>query len=235
MNHFVVLKSVSRRRIVIHDPAIGVRVFTPEEFAPHFTGIAMELSPGAGFAARDEQVHFTLRGLMGRVTGLKRGLGQILALALALEAVVIALPFYLQWVVDQALLAADRELLAVLALGCGLLVLLQAGMGAVRGWWVATLSTRLNFQWLGNVFGHLVRLPLEFFEKRHVGHIVSCFGSVTTIQKTLTTGVVQALVDALMVLGTLLMMGLYSPALLAVSLVATALYALLRWGVFRSL
>ncbi len=235
MNHFVVLKSVSARRIVIHDPAIGVRSFTPEEFAPHFTGIAMELSPGAGFEPRSERANFTLRGLMGRITGLKRGLGQILALALALEVVVIALPFYLQWVVDQALLAADHELLAVLALGFGLLVLLQAGMGAVRGWWVATLSTRLNFQWLGNVFGHLVRLPLEFFEKRHVGHIVSVFGSVSVIQKTLTTGVVQALVDALMVAGTLAMMGLYSTRLLAVSLVATALYALLRWSIFRAL
>jgi ATP-binding cassette subfamily B protein RaxB len=235
MNHFVVLKSVSARRIVVHDPKVGVRVFTPEEFAPHFTGVAMELAPGTGFQARDDQVRFTLRGLMGRVSGLKRGLAQILALALALEVVVIALPFYLQWVVDQALVAADRELLAVLALGFGLLVALQAGMGAVRGWWVATLSTRLNFQWLGNVFGHLVRLPLEFFEKRHVGHIVSVFGSVTVIQKTLTTGVVQALVDALMAAGTIAMMGLYSPTLMAVSLAATAGYALVRWSVFRAL
>jgi len=235
MNHFVVLTAVSARRIVVHDPAVGVRTFKPAEFAPHFTGIALELSPGEGFAPQSERVHFTLRGLMGRITGLNRGLAQILALALALEVVVIALPFYLQWVIDQALLAADRELLAVLALGFGLLVLLQAGIGAVRGWWVATLSARLNFQWLGNVFGHLVRLPLEFFEKRHVGHIVSCFGSISVIQKTLTTGIVQALVDGLMVAGTLLMMGLYSPALMAVSLVAAALYGLLRWSVFRSL
>jgi ATP-binding cassette subfamily B protein RaxB len=235
MNHFVVLKSVSTRRIVIHDPAVGVRTFAPEQFAAHFTGVALELAPAAGFRPRDERVHFTLRGLMGRITGLNRGLAQILALALALEVVVIAAPFYLQWVVDQALLAADRDLLAVLALGFGMLVLLQAGMGAVRGWWVATLSARLNFQWLGNVFGHLVRLPLEFFEKRHVGHIVSCFGSVTTIQKTLTTGVVQALVDGLMAAGTAAMMAVYSPVLLAVSLAATALYAGLRWAVFRSL
>ncbi len=235
MNHFVVLKSVSARRLVIHDPRVGARTLTVDEFAPHFTGIALELSPGEGFAPTSERLHFTLRGLMGRITGLNRGLAQILALALALEVVVIALPFYLQWVVDQALLAADRELLGVLALGFGLLVLLQAGIGAVRSWWVATLSARLNFQWLGNVFGHLVRLPLEFFEKRHVGHIVSCFGSIEVIQKTLTTGLVQALVDGLMVAGTLAMMGLYSPVLMAVSLVAASLYGLLRWSVFRGL
>ena len=235
MNHFVVLKSVSARRLVIHDPRVGARTLTVEEFAPHFTGIALELSPGEGFAPTSERLRFTLRGLMGRITGLNRGLAQILALALALEVVVIALPFYLQWVVDQALLAADRELLGVLALGFGLLVLLQAGIGAVRSWWVATLSARLNFQWLGNVFGHLVRLPLEFFEKRHVGHIVSCFGSIAVIQKTLTTGLVQALVDGLMVAGTLAMMGLYSPALMAVSVAAAGLYGLLRWSVFRAL
>jgi ATP-binding cassette subfamily B protein RaxB len=134
-----------------------VRSFAPEEFAAHFTGVAMELSAASGFAARDERVHFTLRGLMGSVTGLGAGSRRSSRSRSALEVVVIALPFYLQWVVDQALLAADSELLAVLALGFGLLVLLQAGMGAVRGWWVASLSARLNFQWLGNVFGHLVR------------------------------------------------------------------------------
>ena len=235
MNHFVVLKSVSARRIVIHDPAIGVRSFTPEEFAQHFTGIAMELTPAAGFEPRREKLDFTLRGLMGRITGLGASLGQILALAVALEVVVIALPFYLQWVVDHGLLAADLDLLAILAIGFGLLVLLQTGLGAVRGWWVATLSARLNFQWLGNVFGHLVKLPLEFFEKRHVGHIISCFGSVTVIQKTLTTSVVTALVDALMVLGTAAMMAAYSLQLMAVSVAATALYAGLRWSVFRAL
>ena len=131
MNHFVVLKSVSGGRIVVHDPAVGARAFTPAEFAPHFTGIALELSPGEGFAPQSERVHFTLRGLMGRITGLNRGLAQILALALALEVVVIALPFYLQWVIDQALLAADHELLAVLAIGFGLLVLLQADRKSV--------------------------------------------------------------------------------------------------------
>jgi len=235
MNHFVVLKSVGARRLVIHDPAVGVRSIAPEEFSRHFTGVAMELSPASGFAPHRDRLSFTLRSLMGRIRGLNRPLVQIFALALALEGVVIALPFYLQWVVDHALLAADVDLLGVLALGFGLLVLLQASLTATRSWWVATLSARLNFQWLGNVFGHLLRLPLEFFEKRHVGHIVSCMNSVNVIQKTLTTGVVQAGVDALMVLGTGAMMALYSPSLLGVSAAFAVIYAGLRRGVFRAL
>ncbi|SFU63209.1 peptidase domain-containing ABC transporter [Pseudoduganella namucuonensis] len=235
MDHFVVLVSVSGRRAVIHDPAIGVRSFTMEEFSKHFTGIALELSPATDFTPTDQKLHFTLRGLMGHITGLKRGLGQILLLALGLETIAIALPFFLQWVVDHALVSADRDLLTTLALGFGLLVLIQAAISAVRGWFVAAISTQLNFQWLGNVFAHLVKLPLEYFEKRHVGNIMSRFGSITTIQKTLTGGFVQAMVDGLMVAGTFGMMLLYSPRLASVSLIAVAIYALMRWALFHGL
>ncbi|MES2073437.1 MAG: peptidase domain-containing ABC transporter [Pseudomonadota bacterium] len=235
MDHFVVLISVSAREAVIHDPAVGVRRFSLKEFGKHFTGVALELSPANDFTPVSQKLQFTLRSLMGRITGLKRGLTQILLLAMALEFVSIALPFYLQWVVDQALVSADRDLLTTLALGFGLLVLIQSAIGAVRGWFVVAMSTRLNFQWMGNVFAHLVKLPLEFYEKRHIGSILSRFGSITTIQKTLTTGFVQAVVDGVMVLGTFSMMLWYSRSLAAVALVAVLLYAAMRWSVFRSL
>lgn len=235
MDHFVVLAAVSARRVLIHDPAVGLRSMSVDEFSKHFTGVALELSPASDFVAADQRLRFTLRGLMGNITGLKRGLVQILLLALALELLAMALPFFLQWVVDHALVSADQDLLSTLALGFGLLVVIQTAVGAVRGWFVASLSARLNFQWLGNVFAHLVRLPLAYFERRHVGSILSGFGSVSTIQKTLTTGFVQAAVDGVMVLGTFAMMLLYSPALASVALVAVILYALTRWSLYNGL
>jgi ATP-binding cassette, subfamily B, bacterial CvaB/MchF/RaxB len=235
MDHFVVLKSLSARKAVIHDPAVGLRTFSMAEFSKHFTGIALELTPATDFKPSTEKLQFTLRGLMGRITGMKRGLTQILLLALALEFVAISLPFYLQWVLDHAIVGADRDLLTTLALGFGLLVLIQAAIGAVRGWFVVALSTQLNFQWLGNVFAHMIKLPLAFYEKRHIGSILANFGSITTIQKTLTTSFVQAMVDGVMVVGTFAMMLSYSGALAAVAAVAVVLYGLMRWSVFHAL
>jgi ATP-binding cassette subfamily B protein RaxB len=235
MDHFVVLVSLSGSSAVIHDPAIGERVLGAEELSKHFTGVALELTPANDFVPATQKLNFKLRGLMGRITGMRRGLAQILVLALGLELVSIALPFYLQWVIDHALVSSDSDLLATLALGFGLLVLIQGAIGAVRAWFVMALSTSLNFQWLGNVFGHMVKLPLEYYEKRHIGSILSRFGSITIIQKTLTSGFVQALVDGIMVVGTLTMMLLYSVKLTGVALVAVALYGLIRWSVFRSL
>src|SRR3546814_17460665 len=100
--------------------------------------------------------------------------------------------FYLQWVVEQGVVAADRELRTVIGLGFGLLVLLQVGTYLLRGWAVVYLSTKLGLQWMGNVFTHLLRLPLDFFEKRHLGDVVSRMGAVQAIQRTLTTSFVEA-------------------------------------------
>ncbi len=235
MDHFVVLTSVSQREVVIHDPAVGRREMTMEEFGKYFTGVALELKPANDFTPSDHRTKFTIRGLMGTITGLKRGLSQVLLLALALECVVIALPFFLQWTVDHALPSADKDLLTTLALGFGLLVLIQGVIRAVRNWFLISLSTDLNFQWYGNVFGHLVKLPLEYFEKRHIGSITSSFGSISTIQRALTSTFIQAIVDGVMVLGTLLMMMMYSGQLAAIAFVSVLLYGALRWGQFNQL
>jgi ATP-binding cassette, subfamily B, bacterial CvaB/MchF/RaxB len=235
MNHFVVLKSVSRRQVVIHDPAVGERRLVLAEFAKHFTGVALELTPSAGFTQVQETQTFTLRSLMGRVVGLKRGLLQLLLLGVALQVCALVAPFYLQWVVDEALVGADRDLMTVLGLGFLLLVVVQTAMSAVRSWVTTVLSTSLNFQWLGHAFAHLMKLPLPYFEKRHLGDIVSRFGSIQTMQHTLTTQFVEGVIDGLLVLVTLVVMLLYSLQLTAVAVAAVVLYAFLRWGMFRAL
>ena len=60
MNHFVVLKSVSVTHAVIHDPAVGERRLPLAEFAKHFTGVALELTPTAEFTKKVEVQNYSL-------------------------------------------------------------------------------------------------------------------------------------------------------------------------------
>ncbi len=229
LNHFVVLVGCRGGIATIHDPARGVVRRPIAALSPHFTGVALELVPAPGYAPRTERQRLGLRQLFGRVTGLKRALGQVLLLALALEILVLLSPFLLQWVVDDVLVSGDRDLLLTLGVGFGLLVILQAGTAALRSWAVLHLSATLKLQWLGNVFAHLLQLPLEWFERRHTGDIWSRFAAVGEIQKTLTTSFVEALIDGALVLLTLVMMCAYSLALAGVAASAVTLYAALRW------
>jgi ATP-binding cassette, subfamily B, bacterial CvaB/MchF/RaxB len=234
MNHFVVLKIVRRTGIVIHDPAAGERQLTMMEVSKHFTGVALELSPGAQFRKTEEVLRFSLLSLMGPVIGLKRGLIQILLLGIALQICVLAAPFYIQWIIDEVVVVGDRDLLTVLGIGFLLLVLVQAAITAMRYWVMVTLATDINFQWLGNTFNHLMRLPLPFFEKRHLGDIISRFGSIQTIQSSLTTQFVEGVVDGLLVVGTFALMMFYSVQLTLVATSAVIIYLLLRLAIFRA-
>ena len=47
---------------------------------------------------------------MGPVVGLKRSLAQVFVLALALQAVAIVSPFYMQWAIDGAVVSGDRDI-----------------------------------------------------------------------------------------------------------------------------
>jgi ATP-binding cassette subfamily B protein RaxB len=235
LDHFVVLAKVGRRSVTVLDPAFGERELDFDEVSRHFTGVALELTPGAEFQKQPAPPAIRLSQLTGPVRGLWRALAQILLLSVALQVFVLLAPFYMQWVVDQVLVSADRDLLTVLGLGFGLAVLLQVAIGLLRGWALVFLSTRLGLQWLGNVFAHALRLPLEFFEKRHLGDVVSRMGAVQAIQQTLTTSFIEALIDGLMAIATLAMMLLYSPRLALVTLVAVALYLGLRALTFRPL
>jgi len=231
-NHFVVLVKVRRDAVLIHDPARGAHWVKWARLSRHFTGAAMELTPDAGFERGDEQRRITIRQLLGRVVGLRRSLGQIVALALVLEFFVLLSPFYLQWVIDDVLVTADRDLLVTLGIGFALLVAIQVAAAAIRSWAVLHLSATLNLQWLGNVFAHLLRLPLAWFERRHMGDIWSRFFAVQQIQKTLTTSFLEVLLDGALVVTTLAMMALYSLLLSAVVLAFVVLYAVLRWALF---
>ena len=234
-NHFVVLKEVGARHVVIHDPAMGIRKLSFEEVSAAFTGVALELWPNPGFKQVTFKQSVKLRDMMGHVTGLYRSMGQVLLLALALEVFALVSPFYMQWVVDHVLVSADRDLLTTLALGFGLLVFMQQAISTVRAWVIMHMSTTLNVQWRANLFAHLIRLPVDFFEKRHLGDVVSRFGAIDQIQHTLTSTFVEAILDGVLTIATLAMMFLYSPTMAWIAIGAMLLYGLGRWAWFRPL
>lgn len=228
LNHFVVLEKVKRDAITILDPANGRRVVGMAEVSERFTGVALELAPGASFAAVEKPRAIPLRQLTGSIVGLRRSLALILLLSIALQAFVLIAPFFMQWTVDQVLVSGDRDLLTVLGIGFGLALLLQVGIGLVRGWAVIHLSAHLGMQWMRNVFAHLLKLPLDFFAKRHLGDVTSRMGAVHSIQRTLTTSFIEAVIDGMMAVATLAMMLLYSWRLALVTLLAVGLYLALR-------
>jgi ATP-binding cassette, subfamily B, bacterial CvaB/MchF/RaxB len=235
LNHFVVLKQAGVNGVVIHDPAVGVRRLPHSEVSARFTGIAVEFSPMNDFEPGEPPPRVRMSTLTGRMAGLKRSLGMLAAMALAIEVFAVISPIFMQWVVDEALVAADRDLLLVLVLGFSLLLLIRVSVTAMRGWMLIAISSSLKVMGRSNLFSHLANLPTSFFEARHLGDVMSRFGSQETILQAITTDVVEALLDGLMSAITLVVMFVYAPGLAAVVVTGALLYVLLRCATYTSL
>lgn len=234
-NHFVVLVKVGAKEITIHDPASGIKRVGMAEVRKSFTGVALELWPNEGFELKQPVASVKLRSLMGKVIGLKRSMVQVLLLALALEVFALTNPFFIQWVIDEVMVSGDRDLLATLAIGFGVLMVIQQLVTGLRAWILLYMGTTLNIQWRSNVFTHLLRLPINYFERRSLGDVTSRFGAVDQIQRTLTTSFIEAILDGLMTIVTLVMMLLYSKWLALVAIITMTLYGLGRWLWYRPL
>jgi ATP-binding cassette, subfamily B, bacterial CvaB/MchF/RaxB len=235
LSHFVVLKSVGRNGAVIHDPSVGVRRLSMAQIARHFTGVALELTPTGSFEAAAAAPRLRIRTLLGNLVGLKRSLGQLLCLALALEVFGLVSPLFLTWVVDHALVTADQELLLTLVLAFSLLLVLRTAISAIRGWTLILLGASLKVQARTNLFSHLLNLPASYFESRHMADVMSRFGSQETILQAITTELVIAMLDGLMCCVTLTLMFVFSPALTVVVTIGALLYGVLRWGFYTPL
>ncbi len=232
MDHFVVLAKASATDVVIHDPGTGVRRMRLSELSAHFTGVALELSPTTTFAKRKLDDGISLRHLVGQVRGLKRSAAQILSLSLVLQLFGLLTPFYMQWILDDVLVTQDKDLLWLISVGFVLSMLVTASIGWLRSWCLAYLSARVGMQWFGSILAHLLRLPMGYFQKRHLGDVVSRMESVHAIQNTLSSSFIEALLDGVMVVIALAIMATYSWKLLILSVIAVSLYLALRWATF---
>lgn len=239
LNHFVVLTKVTAKgknaKFSINDPAVGKRTLTTEKFSQHFTGICLELTPTNKFEVKQEKAQMKFTQLWSSMSGLKAGLIKLVGLSLVLQLFSLMSPYYMQWVIDEVLISFDKPLLMVLAIGFSLITVISVVTNAVRSWLILRLSSVLSMQMGVNLLRHLLRLPMSYFESRHIGDVVSRFGSLEQIRERITTGFVETLVDGVMAITVLIMMLIYSVKLTVIVLGAILLYTLVRLALYRSL
>lgn len=178
LSHYVVLVAANRRRIVVHDPAHGRRAYSLAAASDHVTGVALEVTPSATFRPESSTQKLRISDFWSRSQGMARSIGYLAACIVLVELCSLIYPFVSQLIVDTAIANGDTKLVFVVALAFVALLLLRSATTMVRSLLMVRLSTSISYQMEVNLFKHLLRLPTPFFERRHVGDVVSRFESV---------------------------------------------------------
>jgi ATP-binding cassette subfamily B protein RaxB len=235
MDHFVVLKKVFKNKIIIHDPALGELHVDMNIVDEKFTGIALELYPDSDFTKVDDRSKLELSMFWNKITGLKSSIFKILLLSICLQFFVLITPYYIQIVTDEVIVNQDYNLLAVLAIGFFIVSLFETTTFTIRSFLIQRFGSLLSIQMGTNLFRHLLRVPLEYFEKRHIGDISSRFNSLHNVRNIIATGIVETLVDGFMAIATFIMIFIYSPVLSLIVLLAVTLYLICRLVLYKPL
>jgi ATP-binding cassette subfamily B protein RaxB len=233
MKHFVVLKRVRGRTLDVHDPANGARSIGLDEASLNFTGIALEMWPNEHFEKTSRHQALSLSDLVTISWPVWSALARAMVLSVLIEIFSLAAPFYMQLVVDAVVAQRNVDLLATLAVGFAGLQIFNVAARALRSLTLQFVSNRLSMEMQAGIFHHLLRLPLDWFQKRHIGDIQSRFSSLQPIQEFISKGAIAALFDGLLGFFVLAFMFYYSVGLTAIVLAATLLYAAIRFGTVR--
>ena len=234
-NHFVVLRKVTSKRLLIHDPAGGALSVSFAEADAKFTGVVLEFVPTEEFVQRKPARRLKLTDLVVVDRSFSRSVSTALVLAVVSELLLLVMPIYLQTVIDQVLTRGDYLLLHTLALGFVVIAAFQLVASVLRQLSFQFLSQATVFSLASRVLRHLLRLPVSWFRARRTGDIQQRLRSLAGIQAFVTESLPALVLDCVFLLIVVFLMVVYSPVLALVVGATAGAYLLWRMLIFPAM
>jgi len=234
LTHFVVLKRIiGSKKFEIYDPSHGRQVLTLHEVDRQFTGVVLELTPSAEFKRHEEKSPVKLASLVHIDRKMAKPILQAVLLSGILQAFVLVGPFFIQLVIDEAILKSDLALLFSIALGFSALKLFEVTTSIFRRVIFQLIGNTLTFDLKTTLFHHLIRLPVSYFHGRGTGDVQQRFNSLNLISEFVVDGLIEAIIDGILAITVGLILFAYSPFLGLLVLAFVLLYLIIRLMFFR--
>jgi len=221
LNHFVVLEGLHEDGVAIVDPAHGRRVAPLAEVQGSFTGVAILLETTEQFTTTlDTGKRKTGRPVMHflrHVLGSSGGGAGIIGASLLLQLFNTILPFINGRLVDRVVPRGDHHLFAVLVAALGVVMVLSFVTSMLRNQLLLQLRTAADAKLTMGFLDTMLRLPLSFFQQRQAADLAMRLQSIAVVREVMTSSVLSALIDGILVTTSLVFLCVMSAKLAAVS------------------
>ena len=154
----------------------------------------------------------------------RSSLRDVLLASFFMQVVALATPIFFQLVIDKVLVHQSMTTLTVLAIGFVVISVWEVILSGLRTWLFAHTSNRVDAELGAQLFRHLLKLPLSYFESRRVGDSVARVRELETIRDFLTNSSVTLVIDLLFTFVFLGVMYLYSPFLTLIVAISIPIY-----------
>lgn len=234
-NHFVVVYEVSRNKVTLADPAIGIQTISRQEFEAGFyqaseqeEGVALLLETTPAFFEREEEeprkngFRYYYRHLLRF-----RSLTIQLLLGLFFGSILqFVIPFLIMATVDVGINNQDVSFLWIIFLAISILFISQTSVELIRAWILNRLGMHFNINLLTDFLLKMIRLPMRFFESHTYGDLMQRIGDNERLERFLTSSALFSFLSMVNILLFSVILLAFSPLLFAVFLTGALLYLL---------
>jgi subfamily B ATP-binding cassette protein HlyB/CyaB len=119
----------------------------------------------------------------------------VLLASLAIQLVGLATPVFTQVIIDKVVVHQTQSTLVVIGVALVMFMLFTAAMSWLRQYLVLHTGNRIDAVLGSQVFRHLLRLPLPYFENRTTGVLVARLHGVETIREFVSGAAVSLILD----------------------------------------
>jgi len=177
------------------------------------------------YALLDDKQPFGLRWFVPEMFRQQNLLRDVALAALVLHFLALAVPIFMQLVIDKVLVHQGYSTLYVLTGGVLLALLFEAVFSFFRQYFLLTATNRIDIRLAQKTFSHLLRLPITFFETGTAGVITRHMQQSEKIRQFLTGRLFSTILDASVLVVFLPVLFFYSAKLTLIVLAFTAVIA----------
>lgn len=200
-NHYVVVYRSQGDRLLVADPGLGKRWISTQTFTSNWTGYALLLEPTPEFYTNKNQRKnkgINTQNFLSIVWPYRGMIGQIIIASFLIQIFGLITPLFTQVILDRVVVNKSIATLNVFSIGLLLFGIGSILLSATRQYLLDYVSNRVDLILVSGFINHALRLPLKFFESRHVGDIITRVQENQKIQNFVTRRAVSIWLDALM-------------------------------------
>jgi ATP-binding cassette, subfamily C, bacteriocin exporter len=209
--HFVVLHQAGKNQVVIADPARGIVKMSRSEFCEMWTGYLLLAAPNEAFENIGPK-HATLspmRRFLGLVSVHRGILVEAFVCATLMTLLGISTSYFVQHLVDSVLVRGETRLLNALGVGMATIMLFRTAFGMLRHYLLVHIGRKVDLTLIAGYSQHLLKLPMNFFEMRQVGEIISRVNDADKVREAISGAALTAVVDGVLVVITMAVLWMY--------------------------
>ncbi|MEB8804264.1 peptidase domain-containing ABC transporter [Bacillus cereus] len=221
--HYVVIYRIKKNKVYIADPGRGHVTYLLDEFCKMWTGILVLMSPGTKFEKGKESISTFSRffSLLKMQTDL---LLPLFFASIFFNLFGLLGTFYFKFLIDDIVTSELINTLHIVSIGIILLYIFKSLLSYFRTHLILYLSRRMDIELMLGYYRHVVGLPMNFFETRKVGEIISRFMDASKIRDALSTITVTLMIDTVMVMLGAILLYVHNSTLFGVTLLLIPFY-----------